>query len=231
MLLQTWSEVLVRSFQELWFGIVGFVPNVIVAVIIFIAGWVVGSVLGKGIAQVIKRLNIDKLFRSVGMEETLGRAGINLNTGMFLGELVKWFIVVAFLIASLDVLGLNQVNAFLQQVVLGYLPNVIIAALILILAAVIADIARRIVTSSAQAAELPTARLIGGVTKWAIWIFALLAAAYQLGIAGALAQTLFTGIVAMFSIAGGLAFGLGGKEAASDFIEKLREDVAEAKRR
>ena len=84
-----------------------------------------------------------------------------------------------------------------------------------------------LVRGSAQAANLPSAAFLGGVARWSIWIFALLVALYHLGIAGPLVQTLFTGFVAMIAIAGGLAFGLGGKDAAAKFIERLRSDISD----
>ena len=117
-------------------------------------------------------------------------------------------------------------NTFLRDVVLLYLPNVIVAALMLLAAALVADALQKIVLSSAKAASLGSASFLGGVTKWAIWVFAILAALYQLGVAGPFVQTLFTGFIAMLSIAGGLAFGLGGKEAAARFVEKLRGDIS-----
>ena len=80
---------------------------------------------------------------------------------------------------------------------------------------------------SAKAAHLPSAGFLGGMAKWAIWIFAILAAMYQLGIAGAFVQTLFTGFIAALSLAMGLAFGLGGKDVAARFLERLRSDISD----
>ncbi|HAJ44767.1 TPA: hypothetical protein DCL87_02360, partial [Candidatus Azambacteria bacterium] len=127
--------------------------------------------------------------------------------------------------AALDVLGLTQVNVFLQQII-AYLPSVIVAAFILVAAALIANAAYRIVIGSARGADLPSSGLLAGIAKWSIWIFAILAALYQLGIAGPLIQTIFTGFVAMVVIAGGLAFGLGGKDAAARYLEKLKQDIS-----
>ena len=107
-----------------------------------------------------------------------------------------------------------------------YLPKVIVAAIILVVSAVLAEAVKRLVTGSARAAHLPSSAFLGGVSKWAIWIFAILAALYQVGIAGPLVQTFFTGAVAAISLAVGLAFGLGGKDAAARFLEKLRSDIA-----
>ncbi|MDD2935172.1 MAG: hypothetical protein PHX25_01735, partial [Candidatus Pacebacteria bacterium] len=220
MILKNWSDVLAQSFQDLWLGVVGFVPNLIIAVIIFIAGWVVGSLLGRVVSQIVKSLKVDNALRSAGTESLLNRAGFRLNSGMFLGALVKWFIIVAFLVASFDVLGLDQVNDFLQQVVLLYLPRVIVAVLILLVAALIAEAMESLVKGSAKAAEVKSANFLGNVTKWAIWVFAILMALYQLGVAAAFVQTLFTGFVVALALASGLAFGLGGKDSATKVLKK-----------
>lgn len=224
---QIWSDTLVMSFQDLWSGVASFAPKLIVAIIIFVIGLLVASILGKFIEKIVNTLKVDKAFQSVGVDEMLHKGGIVLNSGAFLGGLVRWFLVIVFLVASLDIIGLNQVNEFLKNVVLGYLPNVIVASLILVVAAFIAHAMQKIVVGSAKAAGAPSTHFLGGLTKWSIWAFAILAALYQLGIAGAFAQTLFTGFVAMVAIAGGLAFGLGGRDAASKYIETLRKDIGE----
>ena len=202
-----------------------FAPKFIIALIIFIIGMVVASVIGKFIAKIISSLKVDSALQSMGVGDLLSKAGFNLDSGKFVGELVKWFLIIVFLVASIDILGLSDVNDFLKNVVLNYLPNVIIATLILVAGAFIARAMQRIIVGSAKAAGVPSTHFLGGITKWAIWIFAILAALYQLGIAGAFAQTILTGFMAMIAIAGGLAFGLGGKDAAAQYIDKLRKDI------
>lgn len=226
MLVETWANVLQGSFQSMWFGVMSFVPYVLVAILIFVIGWVVGSIIGRIVAQVISALHVDNALRSAGVEEILGKAGVGLDSGRFLGELVKWFIVIVFLVASLDVLGLSEVNYFLQTVVLLYLPQVIVAVLILLLGAVIAEVAKNVVTGSARAAGARSVNLFGTVTKWSIWIFAIMTALLQLGVAEAFLQTLFMGFVFAVSLAIGLSFGLGGRDAAADTIDALRKEVS-----
>ncbi|MCK4386752.1 MAG: hypothetical protein KAV41_01545 [Candidatus Pacebacteria bacterium] len=225
MILQTWSEVLMQSFQDLWLGVIGFAPNLIVAIIIFIAGWAVGALLGRVIAQIIQSLKIDKVLRGTGLEKVLNRAGFRLDSGKFVGTLVRWFVIIVFLVAACDVLGLDQVNQFLQQVVLLYLPRVIAAAFILLVAAIIADVTESVIRGSAKAAGVKSARFLGTATRWAIWVFAGLMALYQLGVAAAFVQTIFTGLVVAFSLAIGLSFGLGGKDAASDMIDDFKKSI------
>jgi len=203
-----------------------FVPKFVIALIIFIIGWVIAVALGKIVEQIVKALKVDLALKSLGVEEPLDRAGMKLDAGAFLGGLVRWFVILVFVLAAIDVFGLTQVTEFLRGVVLVYIPQVIVAALILVAAALLADVANRVVQGSAKAAHLPSAGLLGGMAKWAIWVFAILTALYQLGIAGPFVQTLFTAFVAMLALAGGLAFGLGGKDTAAKFLERLRNDIS-----
>src|SRR5262245_62089627 len=109
MLLNTWGTVLTLSFQNLWVGVVNFVPNLVVALVILVVGWFVGARLGKAVAQVFRSLKVDHALRRAGFESVLQRGGVHLDSGAFFGALVKWFVIVVFLVAAFDVLGLNQV--------------------------------------------------------------------------------------------------------------------------
>src|ERR1035437_1294470 len=103
----TWGDVFNASLQNLWWGFVQFAPKFIIAVLLFIVGWFLGNIIARAIEQVFTALKIDSLFRSIGADDTLRKAGINLNTGYFIGQVVKWFIIVVFLIPSLDLVGLS----------------------------------------------------------------------------------------------------------------------------
>lgn len=219
----SWGDAFTFSLQSIWISFIDFVPRFLFAIIVFVIGWIIGSVIGRAIEQVISALKVDKALESAGADNVMTRAGVRLNVGAFIGGIVKWFIIVVFLVASLDILQLTAVTDFLKTDVLGYLPNVIVAALILIIATVVADFMGKVVMASAKAGNVRSANFLGTLTRYAIWIFAFIIALGQLGIAAAYMQILFTGLVAMLAIAGGLAFGLGGKEAASRAVDKLQE--------
>ncbi len=225
MVFTTWADVLSQSFQNLFYGLVAFIPNLVGAVIVFIVGWLIGVGVGRVVAQIINSLRVDQALRSTGLERLLNRAGFQLNAGAFVGFLVEWFFIIVFLVASLQMLNLTQVNTFLATVVLGYLPQVIAASLILFVAAVVAEAAERVVVGSAKAASLRAAGFIGKVTRYAIWIFAILAALAQLNVATAFVQTLFTGVVIAVALAVGLAFGLGGQQSASRYLDHLQSEI------
>ena len=214
-----------RSFADLWYTVMQFLPSLFVAIAIFIIGWIVGVLLYRVVDQVVKVLRIDDALKATGVHDAVREAGFNLNIGAALGTLVQWFIVIVFLMTALEVLGLSRVTVFLQQVVLLYLPQVIVAVLILVLAAIVAEAAKNVIAGSARAAGAHSGNLAGTVAKYAIWVTAILAVLNQLGVATEFVQTLFTGIVVALALGFGLAFGLGGKEAAARTIERIRSEV------
>ena len=223
----TWATVLQNSFEQVFTGVLAVVPNLIIAVIIILLGWIIGAALSKVVSQIIKSVKLDKALSSAGLDEVVEKGGFKLNSGKFLGELVKWFTIVVFLITAFDVLGLQQVNDFLQGVVLGYIPQVIGAVLILLIAVVIADALKKTVIASSKAAGLDSANFLGSVTKWSIWVFAGLAALFQLGIGAIFIQTLFTGVVVSLALAFGISFGIGGKDAAADAVDKIKREISQ----
>ncbi|MDD5318941.1 MAG: hypothetical protein PHF79_03990 [Candidatus Pacebacteria bacterium] len=227
MLFQQWSGALGDSFQGLYPAVVFFAANLIAAIIIFVVGWIVGAFISSLIQKAFRALKVDHALRQAGLERALHRGGITLDSGAFVGGLVKWFVIVLFLISSLQVLGLTQVTAFLSNVVSNYIPQVIVSVLILLVAVVIAEAVQKIVRASAGAAGITGASALGTIARWAILIFAVLAALIQLGIAVTLIQTLFMGVVIALSLAFGLAFGLGGQQAASETIAKIKAQISD----
>jgi small-conductance mechanosensitive channel len=226
MLIETWGEIFSQSLIGLWYAFITFIPGLIGAIILFIIGWVVGSLIGKAITQLVVVLKVDKLFESAGVNHFIDRSGLKFSVSRFIGGIVKWFIIIVFLMAALQIIGLTQVNDFLREAVLYYLPKVIIASFILVIATVLADGMKKLVKASAQAANIRSANMLGSITLYAIWVFAIVVVLSELGIASVFMQTIFIGFIAALAIALGLSFGLGGKEAASRAIEKISGDMS-----
>lgn len=224
MIVQGWFDVLQQSFYGLLYGVVAFLPNLLFAIIIFVIGWFVGTLLGRAVSEAVRAVKVDHALKSAGIDEVVSRAGYSLNSGAFLGALVKWFVIIVFLLASLQTLGLTQVTLFLQLGLLPFLGKVIVAVLIILVAAVIAEVAQGVVAGAARAAGVRSAGVAGTVARYSIWVFAVLVALDTLGV-GPYFQTLFTGLVVALAIAFGLAFGLGGQDAAARAIEKARDNM------
>jgi len=206
-------------------SVVDVAASVLIAVIVFVVGWLVAVLVSKAVQKVVKSIKLDSLLKTAGVDELLNKMDVKLNSGKFLGEIVRWYLVVVFLIVSFNIIGLNQVTAFLASVAIGYLPQVVSAVLILIIAALIAEAMRKVIVASAKGANVKSANFVGTVAKWAIWIAAILAALLELQIGTTFIQTLFTGLIVALSLALGLSFGLGGQDAARDYIAKLKNEI------
>ncbi|OGI28435.1 MAG: hypothetical protein A2420_00755 [Candidatus Moranbacteria bacterium RIFOXYC1_FULL_44_13] len=223
---QTWGEAITLSLLSLWERFVNFLPSLIGAVLVFVAGWIVAVALGKVVEHIFKMIKVDDVMEKAGTKARLQKAGVQLNVAKFLGGLVKWFLILVFLMAATDILRLVQVTNFLNSIIL-YLPNVVVAAVILAVAFLVANFTYAVVKGSTKVAGIISATLLATVAKWAIVIFGFLAALIQLGIAASLINTLFIGFVAMLALAGGLAFGLGGKDEAALILKKIRQEITE----
>lgn len=224
MLIQSWTDVLVSSLQNLWIVVLGFLPSLIGALVIFIVGLIVAAGLGSLVEKVVAALKLDALLRKLGLEEYTRRANMELNSGHFVGRIVYWFLVLAFLLAASDILGFYALSSFLRDVLL-YVPNLVIAVLIMVAAFVAANILQGLVRASVMAAKLHAAKFLGGGVWWVVMVFGGLAALFQLGVATSIINTLITGLIAMLALAGGLAFGLGGKDYAAHLMKRLQDEL------
>lgn len=225
MIFSNWYQALGDSFVTLWPGVIQLGVGLVIAVIIFAIGWIVGSLIGSLVEKLFQTAKIDTALRQAGVEKALHRGGVNLNSGAFIGGLIKWFVIAVFFLASLQVLGLQPVTLFLQSIIVNYLPRVIVAVLILVVSIVIADAIKHIVAASSAAAGIKSSKALGTIAKAAIIVFAIFAAFLQLNIAPAFFETVLMGIVVAFALAFGLAFGLGGRDAASRLIQKAEEEI------
>ena len=216
-----WVQVLQYSFQTLWVEVVAFVPQILVALAIIIIGWLIGGALKNIIERVFKVVKINEALDAAGVDTLVAKTGYKLHAGGFIGGIVKWFTMIVFFVAALDVLNLDQVTIFFRDVVLGYLPNVVVAVLVLFVAMIVANVVDKTIVAGARAANFYAADFLGTFARYAIITFAILAALSQLRIAPELVQMLFAGIVFAASLALGLSFGLGGREAASRYIERM----------
>jgi len=214
----------VASLQQLWVGFIGFLPLLLGALVVFIIGLIVATGLGTLIERVIAAIKLDALLSKAGVDRYFKRGGVELNVGRFLSRLTYWFVVVAFFLAAADILRFDALSGFLQSVLL-YIPQVAVAVLIMLAAVIVGGFLRRLVQASVMSAKLHSAKFLATLTYWAVVVFGFLAALSQLGIATAIVNSLVTGFVAMIALAGGIAFGLGGKEYASHLVERFRDQT------
>lgn len=209
---------------NLWNNFILFLPTLLGGLIVFIVGIFIGNGISQLVEKIIDVLKIDPILEKVGFKEFTDKAGVRLDSGFFIGQIVKWLIILSFLVAACNIWNLSAVGDFLRSVV-SYLPNVLVAIIILLAAIVLGEYFAKFVKASVAGAGLKYQQFLGAVSRWIFIIFGIIAALSQLKIASYIINTLFTGIVAMVAIAGGLAFGLGGKELAQELLRKFREEI------
>ncbi len=215
-----WASVTIEALQNLWQGFLSFIPALIGAIIVFAIGWFISVGIGKLVSEILKRLKFNRIFERGAWKEALEKAEFKVDAADFIGALIKWVLVIVFLLAAIEILGLTEFAGFLAAV-LAYLPNVVVAALIFVAAVIIADLLEKIVRATVESIRVGYGHIVGIIVRWSIWIFAILAILIQLGVAPTLINTLFAGLVAVIVISAGLAFGLGGKEIATDVLRDL----------
>lgn len=222
---QNWSEAMLASLQRVWFQVAEFLPNFLGALLVFIIGILIAKGIGKIVKTIIIYTKADIMLQKIGIRDDLMRMGIPGSFAGFIGGIVKWFIIVVTLLAVVDILHIEQLSTFFQQV-LVYIPHLVVAVIILGVGVVGGKFFHTMITRAGMSSGVvgSAAPALAGLAKWAVIIFALMAALVELGIAASLIQILFTGIVTMLTIAGGLAFGLGGREAAKEWIAKMSKE-------
>ena len=225
-MIQNWIEVTIGALQGLWQGFVGFIPTLLGAVIVFVIGWFVSIWAGKIIAEILKRIKFNRIFEKGNWKTAMEKAEVKVDAAGFVGAIIKWVLIIVFLSAAIRILGIEAFDHFIAAIV-GYLPNILVATLIFVVAVIVSDIAAKVARAGLESIKVGYGHLISGVVKWAIWIFAILAILYQLGVAPAFMETLFTGLVAILVISFGIAFGLGGKDVAAEFLQDLRKKLKE----
>jgi len=208
----------------LWTNVAGFLPRLVGALLVFLIGWLVAILLGKAAYHIVRVLHLDSGLTKVGFRRAWERSGFRLDTPKLFYELVKWFFIIVFLMAATNILGLSEVSDFLHTVVL-YIPQVIIAAIILLISILVAKFLEGIVRASVKAAGLVSANFLGALTKWAVSIFGLLIALSQLKVADDIIKIVITGLIGATSLALGLAFGIGGAKHAEEAVARMKRRV------
>lgn len=224
MILKDWLTAVADTWALILERLVNFLPNLIGALIIVVIGWIVGLAVALILDRFFRIIGLQVLFEKAKVEDVLKKGNIEQDSSALLASAVKWVIYLVSFIAAANTLKLPDVANFLDRI-LNYVPAAIAAMAIVLIGLVLANFLSAVVRGSVQATGLYSANALAAIVKYAITVFALLAALVQLGIAESLLRTLFIGVVAFFAIAGGLAFGLGGKDAAADWIEKVRKEI------
>lgn len=221
-----WENLLYTPMKDLLSKIIAYIPVILSALLLLIIGMILAKLLGSIAKKIFEYTRIDKLAEKIGLKKEMELIGLHFSFSTLIGEAVKWFFIILTLITVVDVLHITQVTVFLTDIAL-YIPNVLAAVIILSLGLIAGRFLFKILKDilSSFNSEI-AANLVATIAKWAIYIFSILAALVQLKIAVNLIEILLTGIIALFALAGGLSFGLGGKDKAKEIIEDIGRRMA-----
>lgn len=197
-----------------------FLPNLFAGVLILLIGVLIASILKHLIVTLFSFLKLDDL---VHKTKLLPKGQLKIWVEV-LTEIFKWMLIIVFLIPTLEIWGLSKATSVLNDL-LYYLPNVVVAVVIAFVGLLAANLTADLVRHSVKTIGAQSANTLSVFAKWTINFFTVLVVLNQLGVVQDLIRILFTGIVAMLSLAGGLAFGLGGKDVAKEILEDLKNKL------
>ncbi|MBI2621675.1 MAG: hypothetical protein HYW63_03485 [Candidatus Levybacteria bacterium] len=217
-MLEETRNALISSLNTNIQAVVNFVPGLIAGLLILLIGIVIGSIAKQLILSAAKSLRIDTYLKRYGVPELRE----NYTWSNILAEITRWFVIIVFLIPTADVWRLPRIGTLLNEL-LFYLPNVFVAVIIALVGFVLSRLAHDVILASVKGITKESANMVATSAQWVINGFVILAVLNQLGVASDLIRILFTGIVAMVALAGGIAFGLGGQENARDILDGIRK--------
>lgn len=198
-----------------YFSLPGILPSLLGAIAVLAVGWVVSLLVGRLVERALQVVKIDRGAGLSGLQRYLSDARPGLTVSHSIGVLAKWFLMLVFIQAAANLLAMPQVTTIMNSVLL-FIPNLIVALIIVVAGAVAARFLADLVSASAARAGAGSPRALALIAQYAVLGFAAIAALTQLGIAVTLINTLFIGLVASLALASGLAFGLGAQGVAGE---------------
>lgn len=222
-----WSEAMMTSLAGGLAMFFAAIPKVIAFAVILIVGWFIANLIAALAARVLRLIKFNDLSQRSGFTQFVRNIGVQTDPAGFLGLIAKWFMRLIVLVVAFDALGLPAVSDVLRQLLL-WLPNLAVGIVVLVIGGLLANAAAGLVRGATSSAGFAHPDLVANVARAAVWIFAIIVAVNQLGIAQTLVNTLFMGAVALVVLALGLSFGLGGRDVAGRLLEKWYQEAKDA---
>lgn len=213
-------ETLVRSFETIGNDLASFVPRLVVALVLLIGGWLVARVVRRAAIRFLRLVRLDVAAERAGFEDFLLQGGVRLTTVTIVATAIYWLILLTVILVALDSLGWPTAAALLNRVVL-YVPNVIIATLLLLFGSLLGRVVRGAVFTYLNNIGVEGAVVISHVAQWALMVFVISIALEQLSIGGAILVSAFQIAFGALCLALALAFGLGGRRWAAHILDKV----------
>lgn len=196
------------------------IPRILGFAVILIVGWLISSLLAKGVVALLNAIKFNDLSRRSGFADFVAKMGVRTDSTGVIANVAKWFVRLITLVVAFDLLGLPAVSGVFQQLLL-WLPNLVVALVVLVIGGLAANALSNLVRGATAQAGFANPEVLATVTKGAVWAFSIVVAVNQLGIATTLINTLLVGLVGALALATGLAFGLGGRDRAARFLDQM----------
>ncbi|MBN2513558.1 MAG: hypothetical protein JXB18_11525 [Sedimentisphaerales bacterium] len=217
-----WNTLVLDPVREMLTQIMAYLPVLLGALIIFIIGWLVAKAIKRVVEWLLTTIRFEILADKAGISEVLRKGNLKMTVSQVVSGLVYWLIMIMVLVMVVNALGLPKASDILASL-FAYIPKVIGALFVLIVAMFLANFVSGIVRTAAGNANLPGPEILAGISRWAIIIFAVTISLGELGIGTLLVTTTFNIILGGVCLGLALAFGLGGKDAAARYLEELRQ--------
>ncbi|MFA6005125.1 MAG: hypothetical protein WC775_01430 [Patescibacteria group bacterium] len=199
-----------------------YLPSFFYGFLILVVGFLLAGLVKEVFIGLVKFFKVSFFFKATNIAK---EKEVTIWADV-LGELLKWVVVILFLVPTMQLWGLSGMTVILNSLLL-YLPNVIVSVVIALVGYVVSNLTHDIVLQSVKTVQKRVSATMATLSKYVILVFTGLVVLNQLGVAQDLIRILFTGIVFMIAIAGGLAFGLGGQTVAKEMLEDLKKKFKE----
>jgi hypothetical protein len=219
-----WSEAILTSLAGAMALFFAAIPKVLAFAVILFVGWFVAGLIARAVAALLRKVRFNELAGRSGFAGFVQKMGVETDSAGFLALVAKWFIRLMVLVVAFDALGLPAVSDVLRQLLL-WLPNLAVGIVVLVVGGLLGNAAYGLVRGATGSAGFQNPETIANVARVAVWIFAIIVAVNQIGIAQELVNTLFMGAVAIAVLALGLSFGLGGRDLAAKFLEDMQSQA------
>ncbi|HEY3198439.1 MAG TPA: hypothetical protein VGJ57_10525 [Nitrospirales bacterium] len=215
---QFWETALLDPLATLGDQVLALLPNVLGMVIILSVGWAAAWVAGVLVERLLRVMGLDRVSDRVGVSAAMARGGVKSDVAYLLGRATFWIVLVFAAIAALSALDLQPLRDFAHSF-LAYIPHLLMAMLILIAGYLLSNFVSQAVLIAAVNAGLPPARVVAAASRWGVQLVAIAMALEQLGIASNIVAVGFGITLGGVVFAAAIAFGLGAKDLAREFLE------------
>jgi small-conductance mechanosensitive channel len=211
------TQGLVGAMGAVWAKVAVFIPNLIVAMVLVLLGFVLAKLLDTLLSKVLAKIGLDRLMAGTGLTKLLARVGIQVPVSTLIGKIIYWFVLLVFLVSAVDQLGLERVSATLDVLAL-YVPKVFGAALILLAGVLAAQLLSGLVRGAAEGVGLEYANGLARIAQWLIIVISLSVAIGQLEVKTELLNSVIAIVLISVGAAVALALGLGSRQIAGQIL-------------